>query len=59
MVIFQELAPLLELAVAKDRLTIRAGVVPILGMRTILASVLRGFGFSRSFCHIAIVLFHP
>lgn len=56
---FQELAPLLELAVTKDGLTVRPDVVPILGMRTILASIFRAVGFSHFLCHIAIGLFHP
>ena len=56
---FQEFAPLLKLAVAKDGLTVRPDVVPILGMRTILASIFPAVGFSRFLCHIAIGLFHP
>jgi len=58
-IMFQEFAPLLKLAVAKDGLTVRPDVVPILGIRTILASIFRAVGFSRFLCHIAIGLFHP
>ena len=60
-IVFQELAPLLELAVTKDGLPIRPDVVPILGMRTILASVFRTGrgGFSRFLCHSASGFFHP
>ena len=56
---FQELAPLLELAVAKNRFAVCPDVVPILGMRTILASIFRAVGFSRFLCHDAIGLVHP
>ena len=55
----QELAPLLELAVAKDGLTVRPDVVPILGMHTIFASIFGAVGFSRFLCHDAIGLVHP
>lgn len=55
MVVFQESTPLLEFAVAKDGLTVRADIVPILGMSTILASIFKaGCGINCFLCHSAI-----